>query len=610
MKNYDVVIIGGGHAGCEAGLVCARMGKKTLLVTMTLEAIARMSCNPAIGGLAKGHLVRELDALGGQMARNIDSTGIQFRMLNRSKGPAVWAPRAQADKAAYSDLMKQVLEQEPNLELKEAETTALLTSAGRVTGVCLSAGLKISARAVIITTGTFLNGLIHIGEKSFPAGRMGEPAAIRLTDSLKKLGFETGRLKTGTPARVDAGSIDYSLLKIQPGDETPAPFSFFTPRIKQEQIPCYIGYTNPETHKIIQDNLARSPLYSGRITGVGPRYCPSIEDKIVRFANKNRHQIFFEPEGRHTNEVYLNGVSTSLPEDVQEKMLRSIKGLAGANIIRFGYAIEYDYCPPTQLGPALETKLIDNLYFAGQINGTSGYEEAACQGFMAGVNAARKIDNKKPLILDRSEAYIGVLIDDLVTKGTKEPYRMFTSRAEYRLLLRQDNADLRLMPYGYKLGLIPRETFDRLEKKQKGLDLGLKQLAQQRHRGKTAEKTLKQPGVKIQALKQKGLLKTDLPDDVLEQIEIEIKYKGYLRRQHKEVKRFKQMENKNIPLEFEFVRIHGLRKEAIEKLTDIQPVSVGQASRISGVSPADIALLLVALEADKKHGFLCKNTGS
>lgn len=576
-KEYDVIIVGGGHAGCEAALAVSRMGLKCLMLTMNLDTIAQMSCNPAIGGMAKGHIVREIDALGGEMAKVIDNTGIQFRLLNTKKGPAVQAPRAQADKKLYQFTMKKRLEDQEGLDIKQEIAEEILIENGKVYGVDCRAATRYKAAAVIVTTGTFLNGLIYIGLTSFSAGRMGEFPSVKLSDSIRSLGFDIKRLKTGTPARINKRSIDLSRVESQFGDPIPTPFSFSTGRIGQEQIPCYVTYTNPATHKYILENLDRSPLYSGRIKGIGPRYCPSIEDKVVRFKDKERHQIFLEPEGLNTNEIYLNGLSTSLPQDVQVYMLRTVKGLENSEIMRFGYAIEYDFCPPTQIKATLETKLIENLYFAGQINGTSGYEEAAAQGLMAGINSVLKIRNDPPFVLDRSEAYIGVLIDDLVTKGTEEPYRMFTSRAEYRLLLRHDNADTRLMEYGFKFGFISTGRYDALRAKNDQIRKGI-ELTKNKRRGEIAP----------------------FSDEVKKQIDLEIKYEGYIKRQLKEAERLRKLEKVTIPPLLEYNKINGIRKEALEKLDEIRPVSIGQASRISGVSPCDISMLYVYLEGLRK----------
>ena len=601
-KQYDIIVVGAGHAGCEAALATARIGVRTLILTMNLDSIAQMSCNPAVGGLGKGHLVREIDALGGEMGKIIDRTGIQFRMLNTRKGPAVWAPRAQADKKLYQFTMKHVLEQQENLDIKQGTAEEIVVENGRVIGIETQEGIRYLCQAAIITTGTFLKGLIHMGEAQKTGGRMGEAPSGTLSDSLRRLGFEIGRLKTGTPPRVNRRSIDFSKLDVQPGDPHPVPFSFSTGRIKQKQIPCYIGYTNEKTHEIIRSNLHRSPLYAGRIKGVGPRYCPSIEDKVVRFPEKTRHQIFFEPEGRNTEEYYLNGISTSLPIDIQIAYVRTIKGLEHAEIMRFGYAVEYDYCPPTQLKMSLETKRIENLFFAGQINGTTGYEEAACQGIMAGINAAQKLLGKEPLVLGRYESYIGVVIDDLVTKGVDEPYRIFTSRAEYRLLLRQDNADLRLMKYGHEVGLISDEHYERcLEKKQRVCE-EIERLKKMKTGNRFFNQILRRPEVGFEDLPWTPEELLEVPEEIRCQVELEVKYEGYIEKELASAKKLARLEQKRIPEDFSFETIKGLKKEALEKLKKVRPQSLGQAGRIQGVTPCDLSLLLVALESKKGEG--------
>lgn len=595
-QAYDAIIVGAGHAGVEASLSIARAGYHVLLVTMDIEAIARMSCNPAIGGLAKGHMVREIDALGGEMGLAIDATGIQFRMLNRSRGPAVWAPRAQADKHQYHLYMRRVVEAEKNIDLKQGQTTEILVENEKCHGVKLKTGEKFLSKNVILTTGTFLQGLIHIGEINYAGGRRDEEPAVGLSESLKQHGIELIRFKTGTPPRLRDKSIDWNQLEEQKGDDPPQPFSFRTQKLNVDQMSCYITYTNEKTHELIKKNLHRSPLYAGRIVGTGPRYCPSVEDKVVKFADKTRHQLFLEPEGRGTDEIYVNGLSTSLPKDVQLEVVHSIPGLENAEIVRWAYAIEYDCAPPTQLKHSLETKKIENLFLAGQINCTSGYEEAAAQGLMAGLNVIRKLRGQEPFVLDRSEAYIAVLIDDLVTRGTNEPYRMFTSRAEFRLLLRQDNADERLMAYGYDFGLISKETFETMQNKLHRVKQQTQKLREQRHGHTDLYQYLKRPEISYKYIRDNILQSCNLSENEIVTLETTIKYEGYVSRQFSDVNRFKKIEKKKIPEHVDYNQVKGMSREAIEKLTKIKPISIGQASRIPGISSCDLSLLAVHIE--------------
>ena len=614
-KKYEVIVVGAGHAGCEAALAAARIGCSTLLLSINLDAIALMSCNPAIGGLAKGHLVKEIDALGGEMAKNIDATGIQFRILNTRKGPAVRASRAQADKQLYRLRMKHVLESEPNLDLKQAEVIGLHVEGESVVGVDTKADVRFTGATVILTTGTFMRGLIHIGLTHYPGGRAGDLPAIGLSDQLRDLGFNVGRLKTGTPARLDGRTIDFGRLEPQYGDDIPIPFSFSTERIDQPQVPCHIAYTNERSHDIIRGGLDRSPLYAGIIEGIGPRYCPSIEDKVVRFPDKTRHQTFIEPEGRETVEVYPSGLSTSLPIDVQFAFYRSIEGLERVEIMRPAYAIEYDYVDPIQLHASLETKLLANLYHAGQINGTSGYEEAAAQGLMAGINAALRVRGLEPLVLDRSDAYIGVMIDDLVTLGTREPYRMFTSRAEYRLLLREDNADLRLREKGHEIGLVQEEEYGRFIRKRELIGSELARVRETRlvrsemdealkeefgftdlQNAVTLEQLLRRPDISYGELARFDAASGDVSPQVQEQVEIQIKYQGYIDRQLEQVARSRKMEHTRIPADFDYGALTGITAEVREKLQKFRPDTLGQASRISGVTPAAVGIVAIALK--------------
>lgn len=611
----DVIVIGAGHAGCEAALASARMGCKTLLLTINLDMVAFMPCNPSIGGPAKGHVVREIDALGGEMGRNIDKTFIQMRMLNTGKGPAVHALRAQADKFLYQQTMKETIEQTPNLTLRQGMVERLLVEDGKVVGVETQTGAQYMAKAVVVTTGTYLRGMVIMGELMYESGPNNQQPSLKLSDSLSDLGFDLVRFKTGTPPRVHGDTIDFSKTEIQPGDDKPKFFSYETKHSDNEQLPCWLTYTSAETHQVINDNLHRAPMFSGVIKGTGPRYCPSIEDKIVRFADKPKHQIFLEPEGKNTKEYYVQGFSSSMPEEVQLKMLRTVPGLEQVEMMRTGYAIEYDAVVPTQLWPTLETKRVDGLFTAGQINGTSGYEEAAGQGLMAGINAARKVQGREPVILDRSQGYIGVLIDDLVTKGTNEPYRLLTSRAEYRLLLRHDNADLRLTEIGHDIGLISEERYEAFKNKVQLVEQEMERLRTTKVRpdaevqallaeagstplvnGCDALTLLRRPELTYEHIER--LFPSDLPldDEMKEQVEIQIKYAGYIEKQLLQVERLQKMEKKRIPEDLDYADVHGLAIEARQKLDKIRPLSIGQASRISGVTPADISILLVYLE--------------
>ena len=612
--KYDIIVVGAGHAGCEAAAVAANMGSKVLLATMNMGTIAQMSCNPAVGGVAKGQIVREIDALGGLTGIITDESAVQFRMLNLSKGPAMWSPRAQSDRVMFAERWRSLLEKNKNIDFWQEMIMSIMVKKNKVVGVKTSLGLEIQSKAVVLTNGTFLNGVIHVGEKNFGGGRTGEKSSKGITEQLEALGFVSGRMKTGTPPRLDGRTINYGLMEEQKGDKRPGLFSFKSKKGLKKQLSCHITYTNKKTHTILEGGFSKSPMFNGRIKAIGPRYCPSIEDKITRFSERDRHQIFVEPEGWNTVEVYVNGFSTSLPEDTQLKALRSIRGFEKVKMFRPGYAIEYDYFPPTQLEHTLETKPIENLYFAGQINGTTGYEEAACQGLVAGINAHNKILKKDPFVLSRSQAYIGVLIDDLINKGTDEPYRMFTSRAEHRILLRQDNADIRLTRLGYKIGLADKKRIEELQKKEKDIASLEKEIKTEKlipekvnkflcsvgsakiKEKKTVRALTKRPNVSLNDLLGMAELKKDYKKEVIDQVEINLKYESYIKKETEVVEKIERLENSRIPTSFNYSDVASLSAEGKEKLNKIKPKSIGQASRISGVSPSDVSILMVYLK--------------
>lgn len=612
--KYDIIVVGAGHAGCEAAAAAANMGSKVLLATMNMGTIAQMSCNPAVGGVAKGQIVREIDALGGLTGVVTDESAVQFRMLNLSKGPAMWSPRAQSDRTMFAEKWRSLLEKNKNIDFWQEMIMSILVKKNKVVGVKTSLGLEIQSKAVVLTNGTFLNGVIHVGEKNFGGGRTGEKSSKGITEQLEALGFVSGRMKTGTPPRLDGRTINYGLMEEQKGDKRPGLFSFKSKKGLKKQLSCHITYTNKKTHTILEGGFSKSPMFNGRIKAIGPRYCPSIEDKITRFSERDRHQIFVEPEGWNTVEVYVNGFSTSLPEDTQLKALRSIRGFEKVKMFRPGYAIEYDYFPPTQLEHTLETKPIENLYFAGQINGTTGYEEAACQGLVAGINAHNKILKKDPFVLSRSQAYIGVLIDDLINKGTDEPYRMFTSRAEHRILLRQDNADIRLTRLGYKIGLADKKRIEELQKKEKDIASLEKEIKTEKlipekvnkflcsvgsakiKEKKTLRALTKRPNVSLNDLLGMVELKKDYKKEVIDQVEINLKYESYIKKETEVVEKIERLENSRIPASFNYSDVASLSAEGKEKLNKIKPKSIGQASRISGVSPSDVSILMVYLK--------------